>query len=1101
MTDCNDINKRLDEIEEEERLLNEAEAKLDAEINALTPKPKKSSGKKKKLETMSGDEIGIESSAWWAKVEADNVAFNSSDEIKDLVKDGFASRSKPMGSTGQMINFSQIPVTEENIATMLEVLALKRTASKKGIELMRPFTQQAATQGVIELARLRGGDPREIAKLLSSGLKGIDRLPINVYSTATMRWQSAQAYADMLDEVADAIPLGAVNDAMKMRLSNVAQWAYFYEQLDAQARRKVGQALRSYLFKGMDGDAVPLLDFDKDLSTLSYDDITGGSLLAQTLDHVKKGDVLELRKLATSKRIAGLTAAEINRPDWLTQVEILNTYRKDNLFSSFASWGVRNPGSVLVAFDYGLTDIAEGALRVGVKEELKALGHANKMLWQAQTTMMRNAKEAFTQGRTRMGGRNLKEISPEVLEETKQFVEASFDKSWTYFTSDELIKNPAKSPIVFFNLLNSSYRKVLGNLIENATGSTAGYMPSFRALNSFDEGLRTASFAWKTQHEGYLRAIEEGKGLIKEGSLKANELDDFALRRAEEMTDKALFNGMMTDDDLAKFRLREVGMPAGEGLSNDDLRLHLFNNLNGVPNVADELGRIGKERADRITFTQKPQNQVMIGMEIIRKFPLVSWVVPVWRTAANSIAWTLRRDIVASTFNWLAKEKGYRGGDVPLEALNLARAQALTAGFLAVGTYSLWQSGLFTDGGPFDDDPEQKERWFRNNQPYSFSLGATGFIAAAKLSGKSIDFLDLIGLHADVFRGWHDGFFSAKQLDEFAFMIMKAYARLLDRKSSLEGLTSILDMMTDPTRNDPVRTLSRQFNGILPISGLLGNVVRGFRDPNEIGTKRRFLTAEERTALEQDDIFPIIRPILNALQRIAEDSVSNYPVANQIFKKPTTQRDWLGSIIERPLGLPIDQTIPFMPVLKPQDPLYDWLTKHGFGNKPRPEGYVSDMSGLRAWRIQMTNDQEKTYRRAMFSIVGDLSASMVLGKNGANTVMGNIDRFIKGRDLRDALRALSLDEEYNSLLTLPAGPSLTKKPGESITQRTAGTLNDPNQLIKPINAIISYYDRLAIFQMMKAHPEFMERANAVTRQEVNSIKQGLEQSVQGVGRQ
>ena len=529
MTDCNDINKRLDEIEEEERLLNEAEAKLDAEISALTPKPKKSSGKKNKLKTMSGDEIGIESSDWWAQVEADNIA-KGSDEIKDLVKDGFASRSKPMGSTGQMINFSQIPVTEENIATMLEVLALKRTASKKGIELMRPFTQQAATQGVIELARLRGGDPREIAKLLSSRLKGIDRLPINVYSTATMRWQSAQAYADMLDEVADAIPLGAVNDEMKMRLSNVAQWAHFYEQLDAQARRKVGQALRSLQFGGLD-ESISLLDFDKDLSTLSYDDITGGSLLAQTLDHVKKGDVLELKKLATSKRIAGLTAAPINRPDWLTQLEILNTYRKDNLFSSFASWGVRNPGSVLVGFDYGLIDIAEGALRVGVKEELKALGHANKMLWQAQTTMMRNAKEAFTQGRTRMGGRNLKEISPEVLEETKQFVETSFDKSWTYFSSDELIKNPAKAPIVFFNLLNSSYRKVLGNLIENVTGSTAGYMPSFRALNAFDEGLRTASFAWKTQHEGYLRAIEEGKGLIKEGTLKANELDDFALRR------------------------------------------------------------------------------------------------------------------------------------------------------------------------------------------------------------------------------------------------------------------------------------------------------------------------------------------------------------------------------------------------------------------------------------------------------------------------------------------------------------------------------------------------------------------------------------------
>ena len=163
MTDCNDINKRLDDYEAEEKRLNELEAKLDAEAASIKSKGT-TKGVKRTLKDFEGNDMTINSKEYWEQVEKDNIA-RGGDDIQNLVKEGFTKDIKPKGSTGSMINYGQIPPTEENLAGLLEVLGLRRTQTEKGIELMRPFTQQQASQAVISLAKTEGGDPVALGKM------------------------------------------------------------------------------------------------------------------------------------------------------------------------------------------------------------------------------------------------------------------------------------------------------------------------------------------------------------------------------------------------------------------------------------------------------------------------------------------------------------------------------------------------------------------------------------------------------------------------------------------------------------------------------------------------------------------------------------------------------------------------------------------------------------------------------------------------------------------------------------------------------------------------------------------------------------------------
>tara|TARA_R100001443_G_scaffold26258_1_gene39473 strand:- start:30 stop:3350 length:3321 start_codon:yes stop_codon:yes gene_type:complete len=1106
MTDCNNINKNLDDLEAQEKQLLEEIAKEEAELELIQRKKNKNKSKRPrtKLKDFEGNDMNISGQDWYDRVEEDNLRLGS-EEIKDLVKAGFEKKQIPIGAKGHMNNYrydskgalfggADIPPTEENFKGLLEILGLTRTATERGVELKRPFTQQMASQAAISMAQTLGGDARGFAEAIRKKIKGVDQLPVNSYTAARLKREFSENYARVLEETADLISVGAVTDETKRKLAFAAQWAHYFEQIDSQIARKLGQALKGRQFNDLDG--IPLIDADKDLSLLSWDDITGGSLMAQVYEAINAGDPQKLKRLALAKRLDGMLNTDINQPNLFTELHILNQYRKDNLFAAIGSWLFRNPGSVLVGFKHGLQDIAEGAMRVGVEDELKAAGMAARSVFQMHDQAIKNGLDAFFDGKATMGMRNLKEINPDVLAENKAFVKATLDRSW------DLVMNPAYhlrtmgmgSAVSSWNLVNASVRSVIGDLIEKQFGTTVGYTPSFRALNAFDEYLRTQSFAWYTQHEAAVRSFKEAKELVAEGVLDKKQIDEYVIQRSDEMTEKALFDGHMTDDELIKLR-REIGVTVGENLDNETLRLKMFNDLKGVPNLSDEFGRLGKERGDFVTFTNKRKDKFNVGVQIARQNPIVEWLFPVWNVLSNGVSWTLNADGLSAVAKEIAMELantkyGKKVGfeSIDPEIMTKARANAIVSGSITAAVALAWQSGAFKDGGPYERD--EYDRWIANgNIPYSWNGPFN-----SKLSARSIDFFDVMGLQADIMRAFHDGLIKEKDVGLFLWYLGQAYARIINNKASAYSLSQILNLVQSQGQNGDVMTqLAQQSNGILPFSGLGGNFARGFGDPSMQIERRRWPTPDELAALEKDETYIFLKPVFNAVQQFNEQALKNYPVANQIFKAPRRNKDWRGQRIERPLGLPSDMTTPFQAVITPDDPLYRWEEKHGLGYKPYADGIIEG--------VTMTNDEEDMFREYAWSVKGTIPASIVRGAK-AETIVGNIDKYVQGRTLIEAQRKLATDPEYNFRLSQKGSVSLTtqNRPGKSLSKRREGI--GGSNTYKPYDEIVQYYHDLALNYMLNNSATFKERFNAVldeeTQRDIDWVKAF---TTLGVGRQ
>jgi hypothetical protein len=1118
MADCGDLSARLKELDDQLAASEALERQLagkKALLDESGPQPRK-----RRLKMFDGSYVEINPQKFWDQVEKDAIAMGEAD-IAAAVRKGFDTNARPISSKGLNINYSQLPPTEENIAKLLEVLNLRLNASKAGVELRRPFTEGAANAQFRLMAQAYGAEPRALAEAMKRKLGGIDQLPINAYIVNRVKRDAVRYYTDVLEDVADLLPTGAVDAGIRDQAANAARWAHYWEQFDNQVSSQIARALRTRQFGDWANENI-FTKFEKDIKLLTIDEISGGSLAQQVLEHIDRGDDLKLRRMATAKRLDDLANRSINEPNFMTQVEILNNYRKDNLFSSAATWLIRNPSSAFVSAFYALEDVAEGALRYGVDKELGAMTHAARSVGSGMASAWRNAWDNFAYGKPTFSLESTAELSPDMLLQAKQRVIEDLNQSWDLLTTPTYhVKTPVLgTAVTFYNVLNLGFRKLFGSLIESKTGTTAGYTPAFRLLNGGDEVIRKTAFDWKVNHEAYLRASKEAEDVA---GLAAGKRGEWIRARAEELASKAVFDGLMTDDQLAQMRLRELGVTAGD-MDNEQLRLVMFNNLHGTPNSADELGKLGALRSDQVTFTQKLDDRFTQGVQMMRANPIAAWVIPVWRTPANGVKWILNHDLMVRVPQQLYMEaknafsvtpikegdkvvgemrgwarpgedmgKFWKGGAVDPELLAKSRAATLASMFLGLATQQLWSRGVFSDGGPTDEG--EREIWMRQNKPYSFSL-SVGAFDAAKFGVGSIDLFDLMGLQADMLRAFHEGRIDANWFTKSMQGLTVAYGRVFMNKASLDGVTSLLNAVTRAGQGDDVdwfEVLAKQTNGVLPMSGLLTQASRSGSDPNLTVAGRRTLTPAEYAVLQKDQNW-------ETFQSIAGRIFANYPVLGSVFPQKKEERDWLGSKVTRPLGLPIDSVTPFMPVMKPRDPLYDWMEKHGLGMKPRPEGKVSGKD-LVPVPTTMTLEQEATYRREMYSIKGEMPVAAVLGKSKAVVDVGtarfSIDHYVQGRTMADALRKLSQDPEYNLELDTPGGPSLKTQPNTPASTRT-NAVNDPRGVYDVFSGIVSYYDQLALQSMAAQHPEFREMALANLGTLQNNIRARLEASPMGL---
>ena len=1088
MADCNNLAQEIAEIEAKLQQLDEMEttAKAILEVDGLPPAGKSVA----RLRTYTGDDVGVSNEAWIKQGEADLIA-KGNKAVRDLVEMGFRNNEGPRGSSGRMINyrqygtdFSQLPPEEGNIAAMLEVMGLRRANTKKGIELKRPFSESVAMQGLMRMARERGGDVRELATMLGRRFKGIDTLPGAVVQAAKARWDSVSQYADKLEEVAGAMEAGALTDELRLQLGHSAQWAHFFENLDAAVRRRIGQSLRGLQFN-LDGANFELISPDADWARLTMADVKGETLLGQTLEHVEKGDFLKLRQLAAVVRTNNLTRTSLNQGRLMSQIALLNNFRRNNMLLSPGTWLARNPVSgALVAFHHGLEDVVEGGLRIGAMDGLRAAGFANRAALDAWQMAWKNASTYLGSGKAVMGLDNAMEVAPDLIRNERQQILDALTTGVDLLLDPSYWRNTvgAGPAVTLMNVLNAANSLVLGNLGEKFLGWNGGYLPSFRLLGAGDEAIRSFAYAWKVNHEAYLRSFDEL------GGAKAN--TDAVARRAEEMAEGSLFSGYMSQEDLVKFR-RERGIPLGDELPDDVLRLQAFNDLKGVPRADTELGALGLERAANVTFTNTIKDPIIQGLGVTRQNALVAWQLPFFKTPLNSLLWSIDRTIVPS----VVKALGAQMENAAPEVLAQARAQAIVSlGFLTASS-AMIAGGGFVGGGP--TDPEEYTRWRRLNTPYSFQLFGK-VIPAARFRFGGIDPIDIMGLYADIQQLVLEEGISEGDATKALQGLAMALARMFNNKASLLNTTTVLNAITQPDRTDTADLLAMQMGGILPLSGLLSMVARAGREPLEATDKRRFLTADEKKALEMDPIYvDHVAPVVEFLQKVGEKWARPVPGLNQVLKAPE-RLDWLGSEIKRPFGIPAEAVIPFMPVIQPQDSLYQWLLDAGVTTKPRPNGQVALPSpgGEGDVGLTMTNEEEKFYRVQMRSITAEIPAAAMLGRE----TYIPIDGFIQGRDMRSALRALKNSPGYQSLLASdPMGPD------QRVNSAKLSVRKD-SELYRPIQDIIDYYDRAALIQLLTNQDPvaqgFAQRYGAMVKYRSNQLRTRMEKLTGlGVGRQ
>lgn len=157
-------------------------------------------------------------------------------------------------------------------------------------------------------------------------------------------------------------------------------------------------------------------------------------------------------------------------------------------------------------------------------------------------------------------------------------------------------------------------------------------------------------------------------------------------------------------------------------------------------------------------------------------------VVPFLKTPANLITYAVKHSPAAPVFKQVRQDLR-AGGHVQEEALARMGIGSLLMSFGALGL----MNGNLTGGGP--EDPEARKAWLAaGNQPYSLKINGQ-WVQYSRIEPMAT----LVGIAADIASGAED------QALGFA-SIMKAVGRNFTSKTWLQGLSGVMQAMSDPDR-------------------------------------------------------------------------------------------------------------------------------------------------------------------------------------------------------------------------------------------------------------------------------------------------------------
>ncbi|MDD2135650.1 hypothetical protein [Pseudomonas kurunegalensis] len=203
-----------------------------------------------------------------------------------------------------------------------------------------------------------------------------------------------------------------------------------------------------------------------------------------------------------------------------------------------------------------------------------------------------------------------------------------------------------------------------------------------------------------------------------------------------------------------------------------------------IANPPAELVEAGEDAALFHTFNNRAGEITQAVNNLRHKLPYGTGnlVVPFLKTPANLINYAVKHSPAAPIFKQVRQDLK-AGGHVQEEALARMGIGGLLMALGVVGALN----GNVSGGGP--EDPEERRAWLAaGNQPYSLKINGQW-----QQYSRIEPMATLVGIAADVAHGWE------KQELGLA-SLMKAIGRNFTSKTWLQGLSGVMQAMTDPDR-------------------------------------------------------------------------------------------------------------------------------------------------------------------------------------------------------------------------------------------------------------------------------------------------------------
>ena len=787
---------------------------------------------------------------------------------------------------------------------------------------------------------------------------------------------------------------------------------------------------------------------------------------------------------------------------------------------SWGNWGMKEAWQALPLKRF-LTGTNEGVNLGAFKssahqEAAQAVASANAEMLRAWGTHWNHFSEYWKNGN---GGKfgdpaKLQDLTMTADKEA-QMVDA-LDKMFSEEGRGMVLQgNPLRYPSAAMLGMQHAFHRVLKDVMG------LPYMPSLRVNGATDEAFRSMMVQQRVYSDAWFKALDElgpealaeeldtraseiVSGLMIRGDLSADDIGkmrrelDVPLRNpGKDLTDSKLME-IRKERNISKDQMNDTALR--ERIVDERLAKYWSDTYGGSLDINQQIARDAIEGADRQTFTGSMRNPALQGIGLARRAEWVAYQLPFFKVPMNSTFFNLNYSVGSfkEGTELLVDEFGKRFLNKTISRMTpdeIASAKAkITVAGMYFGSWSILSAANNFDGlgplinGGLSRDRESYANERRNKVPYSIRIPFTRTFIP--LGG--IDPFDILFLYQDFHELHQEANLSTEEYNFWTEGILLALARTFQRKASLLTTIYAVDAFMNPDKRNPWDTLMQHVSGFVPAAGLVGNVASAVNVPGASFLQTQPLSVDERKALDKP---------LDAFMSKAKDTVLRLQM--RIPGVNTTlpiKQDWLGSKLERPLGMPIDAFVPFAPVVLPQDQLYLWLEKVDGLTPPRANGRFGNFKpsvGIPEFGTLTAQGRElEIYYEKLSTAKGSTGQAAALG-------YPDIAKYVEGKTAYQALNALRLDPRVQQEIAKPSDgkPSFDKSISKASRAERVNT--SVGQLVDDIK---NYYDVLGFDGLMKdddpAAQEFQGRYRRMVEYTTGRATEGLKnQLMLGVGRQ